>query len=111
MLIGGDIVSPFGRIMYFLPSRQPLRSIGANPNTSFSSLPVGSNSIEILFSLSSMLYLQNFLLIHLQKCEFYMTYELKLPLLVSFQSDNLNTGRNCLRSITKSIQYFDDITC
>ena len=62
-------------------------------------------SVKILISLLSMLYLQKVLLIHLNKCVFYIIYELKLTLRVSFK--NL-THCNDYISIT-SPQYDPDI--
>ena len=45
------------------------------------------NFINIFISPLSMLYLQKVLLIHLQKCVFYIIFELKLPLRVAFKGD------------------------
>ena len=43
-----------------------------------------NTSIKLCISPLSMLYLEKVLLIRLKKCVFYIMYELKLPLRVSF---------------------------
>ena len=47
--------------------------------------PLYNTSIKIFIPPLSMLYLQKVLLVHSKKCVFYIMYELKLPLCVSFK--------------------------
>ena len=47
--------------------------------------PLYDTSIKIFISPSSILYLQEVVLIHLKKCVFYIIYELKLPLRFSLR--------------------------
>ena len=49
--------------------------------------PLYHTSIKIFISPVFMLYLQKVLLIHLKTCVFYITFELKLPLHVSFKTE------------------------